>query len=181
MVRACSPRRAAPGPAELLDARAPRAPGTLDATKLAMRSSLIVPALLVALTAACVTSNDDRGLGAARARWAEQRLSSYRITSQTGCFCGSDFVAPIRLVVVADKVTAASYVADQRAVSDTILRNQLTVEDAFDKIQDALDRKAVDLQVTYDPQLGYPRSIQIDYSKMIADEEWSLKLSDLAP
>lgn len=145
-----------------------------------MRSSLIVPALLVALTASCAT-NDDHGLGAARARWAEQHLTTYKITSQTGCFCPFEMVDPIRLVVTADQVTAASYVADQRAVSDVILRNQLTVEGAFDKIQDALDRHAADLKVTFDPQRGYPTSIQIDYAKNAADDEWSLKLSDLTP
>jgi hypothetical protein len=154
--------------------------GTQGATPQSMRSSRIVLALWVAFTASCAIS-DDHGLGAARARWADQHLTSYQITSQTGCFCPPERTDPIRLVVTGGAIASASYVADQRALGAAILQDQLTVEGAFARIQDALDRHASDLQVTFDPLRGYPRSIRIDYAKNIGDDEWSLTLSDLAP
>ena len=48
-----------------------------------------------------------------------------------------------------------------------------TIDGLFDKIQDAIDREAVRLTVSYDPEIGYPTSVSIDYSLTIIDEEFS--------
>jgi len=47
----------------------------------------------------------------------------------------------------------------------------------FALIQDAIDREADKITVTYDETLGYPTAINIDYSVMMADEEQSYTYS----
>jgi len=51
-----------------------------------------------------------------------------------------------------------------------------TIEGLFDRIADARARNAASIEVTWDPELGYPRSAAIDQSLLIADEEqyWSI-------
>ena len=50
-----------------------------------------------------------------------------------------------------------------------------TIEGLFDRIADARARDAASIEVTWDPEFGYPRSAAIDQSLLIADEEqyWS--------
>ena len=51
-----------------------------------------------------------------------------------------------------------------------------TIEGLFDRIADARARNAASIEVTWDPEFGYPRSAAIDQSLLIADEEqyWSI-------
>ena len=52
-----------------------------------------------------------------------------------------------------------------------------TIEGLFDRIADARARNAASIEVTWDPELGYPKSAAIDQSLLIADEEqyWSIE------
>jgi hypothetical protein len=57
----------------------------------------------------------------------------------------------------------------------------VTVEGLFAAIDDALDRDADQVTVQYDPQLGYPLEIAIDFSQQVADEEIYYSASELTP
>ena len=48
-------------------------------------------------------------------------------------------------------------------------------------IQDAIDRKAARLTVSYDPEIGYTTSVSIDYALNIADEEFSFTAMSYEP
>ena len=56
--------------------------------------------------------------------------------------------------------------------------NRLSVDDLFKQIDEAISNGAEKVQVEYDPQFGFPTSIYIDRSSMIADEESSIKVSN---
>ena len=55
------------------------------------------------------------------------------------------------------------------------------VEGLFEVVQDALDRDAHRVTVLYDPTLGYPREISIDYLEFAIDEELMLNAEGLVP
>lgn len=57
----------------------------------------------------------------------------------------------------------------------------VTVDGLFAAIDDAIERDAARIDARYDPQLGYPLEIAIDFSERIADEEVSYFASDLTP
>jgi len=145
-----------------------------------MRSTSVVLALsLLALTSACAM--DDHGLGAAHQRWTGQKLQGYSVTTRTLCFCPTEMTDAIRLTVAAGQITDAVYVDSQQAVAPVYRQNLLTIDGLFDKIQNALDRNAEQLDVTYDPVMGYPTSIAIDYRKQTSDDEISYTVKDLVP
>ena len=84
-------------------------------------------------------------------------------------------------VIVSDGlITDVTYKDDATAVPMTSWGQVETVEGVFDAIQDAIDQDAHSIVVTYDAVLGYPRDVSIDYSLMIADEEYSIDIANLS-
>ena len=52
-----------------------------------------------------------------------------------------------------------------------------TIDGWFGVIQGAIDKGAARVDVTYDPQLGYPAKVFIDYDADVADEELRVEIS----
>jgi hypothetical protein len=144
-----------------------------------MRTRSACFALIVAASAAACSSADDHGLAAARERWAEHGPATYSFVSTRGCDCPPDVYRPIRVGVASGQIASAVYVDDQTAVAANFRSLLRTIDGVFDDIQSAIDRNAVQIMVDYDPALGYPTSVFVDYSRQIADEELSLQISAL--
>ena len=112
----------------------------------------------------------------AKARWEAAGLDAYRMTLQRSCFCPEDYRGPFDVTVrdgavATVRFNGASLDAD-RAV---------TVDDLFALIEDAYKRNAASVDVAFDPDLGYPTSVGIDYSTQMADEEMAYTVADLVP
>lgn len=56
-----------------------------------------------------------------------------------------------------------------------------TIDDWFDQLKRFIDQKAEVIVVSYDPVFGYPKSVSIDESLLIADEEQSWSILDFRP
>lgn len=56
-----------------------------------------------------------------------------------------------------------------------------TIDDWFDVLKRAIDRKAERIAVTYDKVFGFPAEVYIDISSMIADEEQGWTISNFIP
>ncbi len=114
-----------------------------------------------------------------RATWARRQVTSYNLTYHRECFCGIEFVTPTYIEVRAGGIAAARY-AESDAPLPLWLHGHLpTVEALFDAVDDAIDREADLLEVVYDPILGYPRRIAIDYRFSTADDEVTHVVSTL--
>lgn len=142
------------------------------------------PVILLALLlggAACqapTAPGDHDNLVAARTRWDAMSgpTYSYRVDRDCECVLGG------RLLTVSvhrGAVISAAYEDSGSQVDQALWAYVPTVPDLFDMIQDALDRKAAYLAVTYDPTYGYPTHIQIDYSVNAVDDEVLMNLRDL--
>lgn len=144
------------------------------------KPSLILLTLLLA-GAACEapTAPGERdSLASARARWSATSSPSYSYKVNRACEC----VLGGRLIAVTvnnGSVVSAAYVDSRSAVEQALLTYVLTVPDLFDLIQDALDRRAVYLAVTYDPTFGYPTHIEVDYSANTVDDEVVMSAREL--
>lgn len=136
--------------------------------------------LTVVLAACSVTGPSDErdDLRRNRERWNAQRILSYEYVLQQSCFCPPELVRPVRVVVREGQVVS---VADaERSTPLSMDRSRtLTVDELFARIQDALDRDAAEVRVQYHPELGYPTSISIDYSRRVIDEELSFTAGEL--
>lgn len=130
--------------------------------------------------AACSSSIQEQELAEAREQWSRQPRS-YELTWQQDCFCSIDMVRPIRIRVVEGQITSATFVDDRVDVPESIRDTLVTVDGVFDRIEDAIDDGAAQIDVEYDATWGYPASLYIDYSRRTADEELAMQLSDFAP
>lgn len=119
-----------------------------------------------------------RQLQVAESRWQQHKPEHYAYTLQRSCFCPPDAIKPVEIRVFRGKVQQATVLPDGTPLPAERQDTALTIDDLFAKVQDAIDRKAASLEVTYDPQYGFPTRISIDYERMMADEELSLSASD---
>ncbi|MCW3017095.1 MAG: hypothetical protein JWO02_4187 [Solirubrobacterales bacterium] len=101
-----------------------------------------------------------RALDAARARWTAAHVSSYRVRVAHGCFCPPQYTRP-RTITVRGGVPRRP---------PAHLKDVATVPRMFRRIQGSIDDGVAGLAVTYGAR-GVPRSITIDVSRRIIDEE----------
>ena len=106
--------------------------------------------------------------------------TSYGYDFQNVCFCGPDTRAPVRIEVRDGQFQSVVLREDGTAVARERWDQYLTVEQVFASIEDALDESAASVRVAYDPSLGYPRDVFIDFNEMIADEELGFTVENLS-
>lgn len=135
--------------------------------------------------AACTTvraADDPRTLLERNRRlWASHRLADYRYTVQTSCFCARQVTQPVQVEVRGGRVARRAYAGSAATPDSSLAATWPAVDGLFAKVADALQRGAEEVRVEYDPRLGYPTHIQIDYDRRIADEETSIRASGLEP
>jgi hypothetical protein len=134
--------------------------------------------LIVASPLAAQTSD----VGAARARWADASAASYEYGYHKFCECHGD-TPPETLVSVTDGNVVN--VRHKPAGSDIEVpaaeRNfqyYWTIDGLFDLIQSAIARDAT-VRVRFDPTLGYPTSVFIDYSENLIGDEVDVRITQL--
>lgn len=115
-----------------------------------------------------------RVVEAARATWAERTNDRYSYTVETICFCPAS--APVRVTVDGEQVMSEPI--DDRPVEWT--GGVKTIEAHFADIVELLDGQVIDLEVAFDAATGVPRQYSVDRDRQIADEEYSLIISDFA-
>jgi hypothetical protein len=103
----------------------------------------------------------------------------YEFTYERMCFCTQDFIRP-RRVVVRDRQVASVRFADRGEgdISDGIFGATPTIEALFNEIASGAGIW-YRLAVTFDPEMGYPLSIDIDEDVMLADEERNIQISNV--
>lgn len=102
-----------------------------------------------------------RRLDAARERWAALDARSYRLRVRVSCFC-PDSIRRARTMVVRRGKPVGPVPSH--------LRRYATVPRLFTRVQDAIDGGVARLTATYGPN-GVPKTIYVDQSFQIADEE----------
>ena len=117
-------------------------------------------------------------LSAARVQWAATAQPGYRYEAMTLCEC-LQAGRWIQVTVSDGQVTAGRYLDTGTPVETAALPALPTVPMMFDRIQHALSQRAVLLEVEYDPRDGHPTLINVDVSRTIVDEEFTLRSRNL--
>ena len=138
----------------------------------ALSLCLIIAAVLASPgTARGQTAPFQKELDKSRKKWASSKIKNYQYTFNWQCFCTPDYVKPVIISVRAGVIDSIKYADSGAALDKADYEKYRTVESLFDMIQEAIDKKAAKIQVTYDTKAGYPMSAFFDYSANIADEE----------
>ncbi|MBD2297008.1 hypothetical protein H6G06_26915 [Anabaena sphaerica FACHB-251] len=113
-----------------------------------------------------------------RSLWNQQNISNYRYTLSNSCFCIPEARGPVVIEVRNGQTTSITSVATGQAVEPQFFQEYNTIPKLFNVIQDAINRQAFSLNVSYSPRLGYPTQINIDYNSQMADEEVYLTIEN---
>jgi hypothetical protein len=142
--------------------------------------------LLVAVTglltlAACSDDDTDSRRDALRQNrtlWQSQDLKDYRCVQTKSCFCGPDYTAPTRVDVRDGEPIRAEVISDGRLLPTHLA---LTVDEAFERIERAIDDDYELLEVTYDPERGFPVHLETDPGGGVQDAGFGIDITDLVP
>jgi len=136
----------------------------------------LVAALLFGtlLTLGCDDSTDAGRLHRARLLWQSNRVSEYRYTVATSCFCL--VTGPIEANVRNGTIVSWSR-TDGGPVTN--LTFTLTVDSLFAYVERAMNRSESSVTVEYDPALGYPTHVNIDWIKNAVDDEVAYQVLSL--
>jgi len=104
-----------------------------------------------------------------QARWQSYQFSSYLMKQSLQCYCPGGGTL-MNVTVENNRITE---VKTPEGVVLSAAQQGLykTVDELFEIIRNTDPGKVEKLEVTYDPQYGYPSLVYIDRSKAIADEE----------
>ena len=106
-----------------------------------------------------------------RRLWDDLKMDDYTFQFRWSCFCLPEYTAPVDIHVELDTFVSVSLAENGNPVAPDNWDRYETIDRLFDILEDAFDQNAEHIQVSYDPELGYPLSAFIDYSTFIADEE----------
>ena len=115
----------------------------------------------------------------ARRAWSRQGITSYTFKVSQICFCTPETRGTFAVVVDRGRVASVTDLETGAPRTPSPLV-PLTVEALFAKVEDAIDRDADQIEVRYDPRLGYPLEIAIDFVELAIDDEVTYVASDLA-
>ncbi|MEZ5449271.1 MAG: DUF6174 domain-containing protein [Thiolinea sp.] len=101
-------------------------------------------------------------------------------TTQSSCFCPPDYTRPMNISEQDGRIVSATYADEMGGTVPDYIRDSLfTIDERFEQLQEAYQSGAEQVDVSYDPTYGYPTSVFIDRSSLIADEEISYSIHDL--
>jgi Family of unknown function (DUF6174) len=109
-------------------------------------------------------------LAQARTNWAAQKLRSYKFTIQRSCFCPEEYTRAVTITVRDGVPTDAP----------PHLTAYSTVDKVLDTVAQAHASKADQLDVNFTLE-GWPRTVYVNQSARIADEEYGLTLTNVTP
>lgn len=126
---------------------------------LAFTPPAAVSALESPVDPAITSGKAAREFSAARDQWLKSGIINYRFRITAGCFCPNTGPVTVTVRGAAKKVSEPRWFGPK------------SVPGLFKVIHGAIKREAASLTVKYDAATGRPRSVGIDYDRMIADEE----------
>jgi hypothetical protein len=138
---------------------------------------------LFALSAGCsITQPSGRAVSSQdlernRQRWASAQLHDYDFDYQLSCFCAPNATEAVHIAVRNDAVVSVVRTRDGLPANNGIAWPR--VDELFAGVERRLALGAARLDVTYDPTLGYPRSIIVDVNAMAVDDESTQSASNL--
>jgi len=144
-----------------------------------MQSLRFAALITLALGACADDSKAPDELATAREQFSESMHGSYRFTWRRSCECTTESTTPIRITVQQGNIISAINLETNQAVSNDTLQTLKTIEGVFDTIEDAYNENAASVNVMYDATTSFPTSVGIDYDLGIADEEFSLQITDV--
>jgi Family of unknown function (DUF6174) len=111
--------------------------------------------------------------------WRQQKISNYRYEFTRSCNCFPKATEPVIIEVRNGVTTSITYKYGNDPVDTALFQKYKTIPQLFNIIKNALIRRAANLTVEYNPIVGYPTKINIDYDSRRTDDEIFFTISNL--
>ncbi|MEH2291871.1 DUF6174 domain-containing protein [Nostoc sp.] len=111
--------------------------------------------------------------------WRQQKISNYSYEFTRSCNCFPKATEVVIIQVRNGLTTSITSKETGKPVDSQLFQKYNTIPKLFNIIRNALIRKAANLTVQYDPIIGYPTQINIDYDSRIADDEIFFTIKNL--
>ena len=141
--------------------------------------------VLAAVLTACSPAAQSNQLDANLQKWQSQEIAHYKMKVGIRCFCPFGSQMPVsvevrdgQLVSVVDN--AGNPVSEGDPILEPENARLLTVEGLFESARKAMDN-ADNTTIEYDPDLGYPLSLSIDWWKDTGDDNEGATVTDFQP
>lgn len=111
--------------------------------------------------------------------WRQQKIPNYSYEFTRSCYC---FPKATELVIIQVRNGVTTSITSKetgKPVDAQLFQKYNTIPKLFNIIRNALIRRAANLTVQYDPIIGYPTQINIDYDRRIADDEIFFTIKNL--
>lgn len=105
---------------------------------------------------------------AARSRWERAGIRDYVMTLRISCFCLNE--GPVRITVRDGVVISVAHERTHEEIPAQDVAGYPDIDDLFDILAGALDSADV-VEARFDRDLGFPRSIWIDWWSNYVDDE----------
>ena len=138
--------------------------------------------VLTALILSACSAFGSMQINNARSRWQASGITHYRYNLRVGCFCAFVERMPLTIEVQDGQVVSMQY-KDGTPV-DPEGRKVFERYETIDKLigfTAESQKKADAIKIAYDPQHGFPSSVDIDFIQQAADDELSLQVTDFQP
>ncbi|MFW6089090.1 MAG: DUF6174 domain-containing protein [Gemmatimonadota bacterium] len=113
----------------------------------------------------------------AEARWMAEGPSHYQYVYDLSCECG--VTGPVRLNVENGVVTAFTPLPGSFTAGGAPEPSDFpTIDDLFARLRAEAEADAVQFDVEYDDDLGYPTRASVDVRAEIADDEYTFRVTD---
>ena len=116
-----------------------------------------------------------------RALWTSTGATDYSFELAPRAMFQYELREPVRIEVVNRVKSTVKYVESGITPKHDSIERYVTIDGLFDTIQDAIDRKAYSIFVSYDRNFGYPTNAGFDYSYFTVDEEYGFAVSGFTP
>lgn len=120
-------------------------------------------------------------VAAQRLKWAARRIDDYQLTLSRACFCPPEAAGLVVLSVLEGEPVEWLYFLSGDPVASEWQAVFPTVDGLFDFLEDAIDRGAEEIDVAFDPDLGLPTTVRVDYRLAAVDEEIRYEVEKLLP
>lgn len=128
--------------------------------------------LCLVLSACGLPGGRARALEAAREQWNTNRPTAYSMTFEVSC--GLCYWQTDETTVLVDGFMPVD--------AQKVLRPEdVTVDVLFDALESNIASHPQTYRVSYDEELGYPVSIDIDGDSSVIDDDWIFELLDFTP
>jgi hypothetical protein len=141
-------------------------------------TALLAGATSCSITGTSARTDEEQELARNRQRWASSNTHDYEFDFRRSCFCPPEATEQVRIVVRRDAIVSVVRTRDGQPASTTFAVWP-RVDELFADVQQLLEQQPERLDVSYDPTLGYPRSIVVDVMLMSVDDEYSLTAGNL--